>query len=306
MARTNFYAETGLDRVAHLRGDPAWFETTLADAESRIVPYWRNLNLVVPGESPEAVVLRSADARSLIDAASSLIFLGMNGDVGYFAADLSSSEAPEKLPDLAGRGSFVELRSVGVLLSRGDGALLAYARALFYWHARHGFCSVCGASTEMREFGHLRVCTNAACGVHHFPRTDPAVIMLVSRSDKCLLGRKPEWTEGMYSTLAGFVEPGESLEEAVAREVMEETGVAVADITYHSSQPWPFPASLMLGFTARAVNEEVVVYKEELEDARWFTRAELASGGAGIAIRPRSDSIARRLIEDWIEKGNDD
>jgi len=181
--------------------------------------------------------------------------------------------------------------------------MLAYARGILHWHRQTRFCGVCGSPTELREAGHLRVCTNPACAAHHFPRTDPAVIMLVSRGDRCLLGRKSEWPDGMYSTLAGFVEPGESLENAVAREVMEETGVAISNIRYHSSQPWPFPASLMLGFYATAETEEINYDPAELEHARWFTRAELADGGAGIRHRPRSDSIARRLIETWVAGG---
>ncbi|MEK9646759.1 MAG: NAD(+) diphosphatase, partial [Alphaproteobacteria bacterium] len=144
---------------------------------------------------------------------------------------------------------------------------------------------------------------NPNCGAMHFPRTDPAVIMLVARGDRALLGRKAEWMEGMYSTLAGFVEPGESLEQAVAREVWEEAGVRISNIRYHSSQPWPFPASLMLGFFADADGDDFQRNDDELEDLQWFTRQELADGGAGIARRPRSDSIARRLIDEWISQG---
>jgi NAD+ diphosphatase len=198
---------------------------------------------------------------------------------------------------------FVDLRSVGPVMDRTESAILAYAKGIMYWHERHKFCGVCGSETEIFEAGHLRKCQNSACATPHFPRTDPAVIMLVSKDDRALLGRKAEWMEGMYSTLAGFVEPGESLEHAVAREVMEEAGVEITNIRYHSSQPWPFPASLMLGFYADALTEDFSQNDEELEDLRWFTRQELADGGAGIARRPRSDSIARRLIDSWIANG---
>ena len=186
------------------------------------------------------------------------------------------------------------------MLPRDEGGLLAYAKGILHWHERHRFCGNCGLPTESREAGHLRVCTDRACGASHFPRTDPAVIMLISDGDRAVLGRKSEWPDGMYSALAGFVEPGESLEEAVAREVKEEVAIDVNNIRYHSSQPWPFPASLMLGFYADAVSGEIAFDPDELEDARWFSRAELKRGEAGLVRRARSDSIARRLINDWV------
>src|SRR5262249_49094954 len=153
---------------------------------------------------------------------------------------------------LADEVEFTDLRRVGPLLERFEGSLLAYARGITYWHQRHRFCGVCGAPTRSRDAGHVRVCLNETCKTQHFPRTDPAVIMLVHDGDRCLLGRQSVWPTGMHSTLAGFVEPGESLEEAVAREVREETAIEVTDVAYHSSQPWPFPSSVMLGFHARA------------------------------------------------------
>ena len=298
----NHYADIGLDRASERRGDEAWIRTLLTAPSARILPVWRSQNMVVPGEEPSAVMLGWRDAEDLI-ADGETVFLGVRGDAGYFAVDVSHHDEPAGVAALAGRGDFVELRSVGVLMSRDEGGLLAYAKGIMHWHSRHRFCGVCGAATEIREAGFLRLCTNPACAASHFPRTDPAVIMLVSRGDRALLGRKPEWVEGMYSTLAGFVEPGESLEEAVVREVMEEVGIRVSNVRYHSSQPWPFPASLMLGFHADAEADEIRMNRHELEDAGWFTRAELADGAAGIARRPRSDSIARRLIDDWIKAG---
>ena len=300
MPGPNFYVAMSLDRVAHLRGDRDWIDSRLAERQTLVIPVWRTKNLVVPGDEPRATLLAAAEAQTLLDGPSRPWLLGVIESRTYFALDLSHHEAPETLAPLSGRGDFVDLRSVGAFMPRDEAALLAYARGLNYWHNRHRYCGVCGAATEVREAGHLIVCTSLACGAEHFPRTDPAVIVLVSRGDRALLGRKHEWPEGMYSTIAGFVEPGESLEAAVAREVFEETGVRVADIRYHSSQPWPFPASLMLGYYASAVSETIECDRDELEDARWFTRAELAAGGAGIARRPRSDSIARRLIEEWI------
>ena len=300
MERPNFYDQSGLDRMSERRNDEKWIRALLETSETRIMPIWRAKNLVEGGAEPRAAHLAVEDAKALSGAGGELVFLGVKQGIAHFSVDLSHIDDPAGVPELAERGEFVELRSVGALLSRDEGSILAYARALAHWHRHHRFCGTCGAPTEMRESGHLRVCTDAGCATHHFPRTDPAVIMLVSRGDNALLGRKREWVEGMYSALAGFVEPGESLEGAVAREVMEETGVAVTNVRYQSSQPWPFPASLMLGFHADTENAEINFNPDELEDARWFTRAELRDGAAGLARRRRSDSIARRLITDWI------
>jgi len=192
------------------------------------------------------------------------------------------------------------------MVDREQGSLLAYARGMLTWHRRHLFCGLCGSPTESQEAGHLRACTDPECAQHHFPRTDPAVIMLVARGDKCLLGRQAAWPPNVYSTLAGFVEPGESLEAAVAREVFEESAIRVANVRYHSSQPWPFPTSLMLGFDAEALNDDIIVNKDELEDVRWFSRdwikAKLAEGAEDFAL-PREVSIARQLINDWLAQG---
>jgi NAD+ diphosphatase len=197
---------------------------------------------------------------------------------------------------------FTDLRHVAPRLDRREGALLALARAMMFWHARHRYCGLCGSPTRSEEAGHMRRCTDPACNTMHFPRTDPAVIMLVTDGDRVLLGRNKNFPlPGMYSTLAGFVEPGESLEDAVAREVREETGVEVGAVHYHSSQPWPFPANIMLGFYAEARTTEITIDYGELEDARWFARDWLLTHTDDDAFRlPRLDSIARRLIEDWL------
>jgi NAD+ diphosphatase len=224
----------------------------------------------------------------------------------YVALDFSDHETPQDELALDGQGEFRDLREVGALLPQRDGSILAYARGLMHWHRHHRFCGRCGAPTESRKGGHLRVCTRPACGHEHFPRTDPAVIMLVHDGESCVLGRRPGWPPGLHSTLAGFVEPGESLEEAVAREVLEEAGLEVplAGIRYNSSQPWPFPASLMLGFHARADRAPLTVYDEELESADWYSRETILNLGEEDDLRlPRGDSIARRLIEDWLAEG---
>jgi NAD+ diphosphatase len=179
--------------------------------------------------------------------------------------------------------------------------MLAYARGLMHWHARHRFCGVCGSPTESAEAGHVRRCTNPACAAMHFPRTDPAVIVLVTDGSRALLGRQKSWPPGMHSVLAGFVEPGESLEDTVRREVHEETGIVVDEITYHSSQPWPFPSSIMLGFTARAATTALHVDPDELESAAWFEREFLLNSPENESFKlSRRDSIARRLIDDWL------
>lgn len=302
MPPPNPYANVGLDRASERRGNRAWVDSLISARDTLILPVWRSRNLVITGEERRALMLRAEHAGVLFEASGETVFLGLKGDVAYFTIDLSHLDDPHSGP-LPPDSEFVDLRSVSVLLPREESGLLAYSKGILHWHSRHRFCGVCGSATETREAGHLRVCANPGCGTQHFPRTDPAVIMLVSRGDRAVLGRKSEWPDGMYSTLAGFVEPGESLEDAVAREVEEEVGIRVSNVRYHSSQPWPFPASLMLGFYADAESDKIHMNPDELEDARWFTRAELADGGAGIARRPRSDSIARRLIENWVEKG---
>jgi len=222
-------------------------------------------------------------------------------DRAVFAVDLSASEDP--LPLLpSGLGTFTDLRAVAGLLPPGDASMLAHARGLMHWRTRTRFCGVCGAACEPRSAGNVMQCPS--CNAQHFPRTDPAVIMLVVHGDSCLLGHSHRFPNvSMYSTLAGFVEPGESLEEAVAREVAEETSVRVGTVRYHSSQPWPFPASIMLGFYAVAETTAIRIDPAELKDARWFTREELRNHAALGFSLPRVDSIARRLIEDWIAAG---
>jgi NAD+ diphosphatase len=218
------------------------------------------------------------------------VLLGTSEGVAYFAVDITGSDEPS--------GS-LGLREIAPLVSQAEGALLAYSIGILSWHRRHRFCGVCGSASRSTQGGHIRVCTSESCGEQHFPRTDPAVIMLVEDGERVLLGRQAAWRERVYSTLAGFVEPGESLEEAVRREVFEETGIEIEDVQYHSSQPWPFPSSLMLGFTARAKSRDIRVQTDELEDARWFTREQIQAGD-GVSL-PSTISIARRLIEDWLK-----
>ena len=302
-SRPNVYTGSPLDRAGHLRDDDAWIAARLAGPDTRFVPVWRSRSLLREDAGAlHAAYLDAPDASAALAAGSAWAFLGLQGDApavrAVFALDLSRAEDP--LPLLpAGAGVFEDLRTVPGGLPPDDAAILAHARGLMHWRGRHGFCGVCGAACKPRSAGHAMACTG--CGAQHFPRTDPAVIMLVHRGDRVLLGHSARFPKAtMYSTLAGFVEPGESLEEAVAREVMEESRIQVGAVHYHSSQPWPFPASIMLGFHAEGLSEDITIDPDELRDARWFTRAELADPDAHGFSLPRRDSIARRLIEDWM------
>ena len=308
------YTGLAIDRAGISRRDDAWISERLADPGSRIVPVWRDRNLIAagPGDgAPAAIVLSAGEAGRLVERAGEVAILGLDGDAACFAADLSGLDETEAAA-LANGAEFSDLRAVGALMAGPEAALLAYARGLMHWHRRHRFCGVCGRPTESRHGGHVRRCANADDPHEHFPRTDPAVIMLVAHPDlggsgpACLLGRQRRWPDGMYSTLAGFVEPGESLEEAVRREVKEETGVDVVDVSYQASQPWPFPSSLMLGFRARAVSTDVAHDPRELQDAQWYRAEEVRGFGdwhtapPGEKRLPRKDSIARWLIEGWL------
>jgi len=299
MREANFYVISALDRASVQRRDAGWLANRLADPESRLLPVWRGQNLLRDDDVPAAAFLSRGQAESLLAGARDIALLGLIGDTAHFAVDLSHRAEPPALPG----ARFADLRSVGAIIERDQGGLLAYARGLVYWHQRHRFCGVCGSPTESREAGHLRCCTDPACGAEHHPRTDPAVIVRIEHDGRILLGRQKQWPPGMYSVLAGFVEPGESLEDTVRREVGEEAGIAIADIAYHSSQPWPFPASIMLGFTARALDDRLAIDGEELETARWFTRAELLASPENETFRlPRRDSIARRLVDNWLRQ----
>ncbi|HTV44761.1 MAG TPA: NAD(+) diphosphatase [Stellaceae bacterium] len=321
MRAPNYYAAPGFERAGLRRRDGGWIVERLADPASRFVPVWRNQNLVIEiaGGEPRAAVLGAAAVAALLGdhvvmqdrlGRGDLVFIGVVEECAHFAFDLSPIEAPLDLLQSPGTMAsgieaaavrFADLRQLAGRLDRSEAALLALARAMTYWHARHRFCGLCGSPTRSEEAGHMRRCTNAACNTMHFPRTDPAVIMLVSRGEHALMGRSRNFPPGMYSTLAGFVEPGESLEEAVAREVREETGIVVGAVEYHSSQPWPFPANIMLGFHAEALTSEITLDPAELEGARWVERGWLLAHRDDDDFRlPRRDSIARRLVEDWL------
>jgi len=284
-----------LDRAADLRTSPERLDEAWRRPDTRVVPVWRSKHIVLR-EDVTSLVLLSPD--QLEAYRESRVLLGTASGAAVFTVDLSSIEEPAESLGLLSVHAVLGLREVAPLVSQSEGALLAYAGGILSWHLRNRFCGVCGSETRSTQGGHVRVCASEGCGEQHFPRTDPAVIMLVTDGDRSLLGRQSAWPPRVYSTLAGFVEPGESLEEAVRREVYEETGVDLDEVHYHSSQPWPFPSSLMLGFTAGAKTHEIHLQPEELEDARWFTREQILARD-GVEL-PSSISIARRLIEDWL------
>ena len=288
-----------LDRAANLRDEKDWLASALRGARANWIPLWRGRHLIQ--SDSKAVLLRQPATNSLLDGAWPWAFLGILDGDPVFAVDFGHSEDfPAEFGAVQFDGSWVELRSVAVTLPADEAALLAHARGLLHWRANHRFCGHCGASLQPVSGGNTLQCEK--CERQHFPRTDPAVIMLIAHEDRALLAHSARFPNPiMFSTLAGFVEPGESLEEAVAREVLEEVGIRVRDVVYHSSQPWPFPGSLMIGFYAQAADTRLVIDGHELDDARWFSRNQIREAERhGFAV-PGPDSIARRLIDDWMD-----
>lgn len=291
----NVFAGAFVDRNGELRKDPDWLAEAAASGDSRFVPVWGE-KLLLGHEQTNAVLL-TREQLGEDPESDELIFLGMFKDRPAFAVELENNgEAP-----YTDFGEFHELRYLGTVLPPDEANLVAHARALVLWHRSQVFCGTCGSSSRPRAGGNSRSCVKDDCGKEIFPRVDPAIIVLVAHENRCLLGRQPTWPEGRYSTIAGFVEPGESLEDAVRREVFEETNIHVGAVRYHSSQPWPFPSSLMLGFIAEATSTDIVLNDGELEDARWFTREDLHSGFPKLPFRI---SISRRLVDHWIALGD--
>ena len=262
------FTASPFDRASNLRREEGWLAARRAAPESRFLPLTELRAQISLASRPPAIGwLSAAEAEPLLPG-HDVVFLGLEHDVAHFAFD-AGKVAP------APGCKFIDVRSIAPQLPEGHAAILAQARSLVDWHARHGFCAVCGHPTEMREAGYARYCTNTACKAQHFPRTDPVVIMLVERDGKLLLGRQERFPPGMFSALAGFMEPGESIEEAVRREVLEESDIVVGAVRYLASQPWPFPASLMIGCVGEALSEAVKIDPKELESARWFERHEV-------------------------------
>ncbi|MDR7123336.1 NAD(+) diphosphatase [Pseudotabrizicola sp. 4114] len=309
LAETVTFGGSGLNRAAELRGDAAAQAGMLA--RGRVLPVWRGKPLMQSGGlgwvGSDSVVLYHAGAP---------VFLGFDADQPCFAADISDwlpeagaeavqagfmDQSEQRHPGLPDSYAFAELRAAMLRLTPREAELAATAKAVLQWHRSHGFCAVCGAASAPVMAGWQRSCP--ACGAQHFPRTDPVVIMLVTHGNRALLGRSPVWPEGMYSCLAGFVEPGETVEAAVRREVWEEAGIRLGAVRYLSSQPWPFPASLMLGCAAEALTEAITLDPAELEHALWVTREDMVSVMAGThpLIKPaRKGAIAHFLIQNWL------
>ena len=298
----HFLASGSLEREAHRRIDNDWLRQQLTSSPQFIFT-WTGSNLFSQTLEKRPLLIEVPEP----DKVSDPIFVGIHGErVALFAADLTNSGAEEEALRIlglnAGIARFVPLRKFDGFLSAEERALLFYAKAMTHWQQEQRFCGRCGSRTLPEQAGHVSACTNPECGKKHFPRTDPATIMLVHRGDECLLGRQAAWPKAIYSTLAGFVEAGERVEEAVFREVKEESGIEVKEIRYFDSQPWPFPQSLMLGFYAEAETKTVTV-GPELDDVRWFGLPEAREVLGRLAARfPHLDTIARRLIRHWVEE----
>lgn len=315
IAETVTFGGTGFDRAGHLRTESLQ-RALRGRHDALVLPVWRGKPLLAGAWRDRLGWLPPGHPVVAVEHEAEFLFLGMEGDAPRFAADVSSWEpadldpaamsafidpTEQQHPDLPHDHRFTELRAVMTRLSAHDGELAVTARGLFNWHRSHGFCARCGAPSEVHMAGWQRAC--GACGAHHFPRSDPVVIMLVTEGNSILVGRSPVWPEGMYSLLAGFMEPGETVEAAVRREVREETGVPVGRVDYLASQPWPFPSSLMLGCRGQALAREITLDPDELDDARWMTREEMAESFAGTdgRVQPaREGAIAHFLIRNWL------
>jgi len=298
-----------LDRVSEKRTDTAWVEAKRKDPSSFILPMWRLQPFLLGNEKGpiEAGFLKPGLCEPLAAPGAPCVLLGLEKDQALFALDISAANDPANEGPLAGLGHFRDMRAAAPLLPAKDVAILGQAKAMIDWLQRHCFCARCGSPTIFADAGYKRACPE--CNAEHFPRTDPVVIMLATHGEACLVGRGKQFPRGMYSALAGFIEPGETIEEAVRRELKEEAGVVAGKVTYHATQPWPFPSSLMIGCHAEATSDEIVIDKSEIEDARWFDRAELKT----MLLRqhpqelstPPPMAIAHHIIRAFVERGGD-
>lgn len=284
-----FFSGSSIDRRGDLRRDPAALATAWNSPDARFLPVWEARCLVRDGT---AARLQREEIDPWLPPAGRAIFLGCEGPRPLFAVALDGRQEPN------GLGTFAGLRELISGLPASEAALLGYARAMVNWHRHHRHCGACGAPNDALEGGFVLQCSVANCAHRSFPRLDPAIIVLVHRGECCLLGRQPSWPEQRFSTIAGFVEPGESLEDAARREVLEETNIRIGECRYLASQPWPFPSALMVGFHAHAESDDILLNDAELAEARWLTRDEIA---AGAVILPPRASIAWRLIEAWFD-----
>jgi NAD+ diphosphatase len=299
------FAGNPLNRASEKRTDPGWIESRRYDPSSLILPLWRLEPFLLepdkPGGATTLGLVPPGVADSLAGEEAPCVFLGLDGDRAVFALDVSHAADPANQEPLAGFGNFRDARMAAQVVSIKDAALIAQAKSMIDWHQRHGFCPRCGAPTKIMDAGYRRLC--GKCNAEHFPRVDPVVIMLATDGEACLVGRGKQFPPGMFSALAGFVEPGETIEEAVRRELMEEASARVSEVTYYATQPWPFPSSLMIGCFAKAESRDVKVDENELAEVRWVERKvarELIEGKQVDGIRvPPPIAIAHHLIRTW-------
>ena len=304
-AFTNVFAGNPLERASYRRTDQAWLDTHLADDGSLVLAMWNGKPLVESAEAggPQIAWLAAGMARAHAGGGEKLLFLGLWKETAVFAVDFEGEADPAE-GSLESLGRFEDLRTIATALAPAEAAMAATAKQIFEWRRKHRFCAACGQPSEAVDGGWKRLCP--ACGTQHFPRTDPVVIMLPVRGERCLLGRQRVWPKAMYSALAGFVEPGESIEEACARELFEEAAVRAVRVAYHSTQPWPYPMSLMIGLIAEIEEGEPVADNVEIDEVRWFDRNEAAAlvrGDHPDAKAPGGLAIAHQLIKAWAEGG---
>ncbi len=305
-----FYASSAINRHGDYRNNDKLLKSITNEKNTKFVPYYNGKNLFMEiNENINPIIFNQRQLNDFFpDGIGNTIFLGVANTLNYVGVDLST---PNQKFDFWLKDNNIiidDLRKYGPILDDIEASFLALSNGMFFWQKTHKFCGLCGFQNYSTEGGFVMKCSNDKCGKSHFPRTDPAIITLISFKDKVLLGRSPRFPDSMYSTLAGFVEPGESLEQALEREVFEEVGIKVKNIKYFNSQPWPFPASLMLGFFAEAINDQMTIDYDEIEDAHWFSINELKSlqhpSINGDFKLPRVDSIARRLVDTWINSFN--
>lgn len=314
----NIFSNNPLDRVSDLRSDPQWVSDTMLKDHAIVTPFWRGKPFVSKIKnltSGHSDVNQASPAwfpfdffKKRVLEQCEIIFLGLLNepkDMAFFSIDISEISNPEEELGLKELGSFEDLMLLAPqAIDAGELAMLGQAKGIFEWNNSHKFCSKCGEKSEMHEAGYKRICNN--CSTEHFPRTDPVVIMLAKFENTAFLGRQKRFPPGMYSALAGFIEHGESIEEAVARELKEEAGITILDAKYHSSQPWPFPNSLMIGCIADAESNQFKLDEVELDEGRWFNREELKdalNGGSKTDFFvPPPMAIAHHLVKAFVER----
>ena len=300
-SRRNVFASVRLDRLVEYRDDQEWVDRALNSSSARFVPLWHSRSLLSDSDDGQIAVYLKPGELAQLDSIQPPTLLGTDSKRYFFAVSINNKQQQEVLTRHP-EARFIDLRLASVDMDSKHAGVLAYAKALHYWQHRHLFCGVCGSSNRLESSGHKLVCSNEECGRQSFPRIDPAIIVLITHGDACLLGRNANWPQKRFSTLAGFVEPGESLEDAVVREVFEEAQVRLKEIRYVSSQPWPFPASSMCGFYAEAESRECGT-TDEMEEVRWLTVEEMDAAVTSDEVRlPPPVSIAFRLIADWYKQ----